>query len=300
MFVSILRNSLFISLLLMVSITLSGCNVDFGAILSGLKNVVGNLSQNLGGFIDKGIGMAKDFIGKAKEFVTPILDKGKEIYDKVKPIAEKVKDGFDKAQNIVNKVQDAGNAISDFGKQMKEGGNDAIGNRIDNNAPTSEQVPARDDEDAVITIRPEGNATASANVAANATASAAVNSLMTPAEREAVTKSVTTNVNQISAAVDNLSRNLKQMKISDAERKATEEKINKLRDSLKAVLKDPTSKEAQRQLKAAKGDVDSLAATAQKYADLAKGTIESVKNTVSGLENSFNSIKDSFSSVFNK
>lgn len=300
MFMSVLRNSLFISLLLMVSVTLSGCSVDFGAIFSGLKNVIGNISSGLGGFIEKGVGMAKDFIGKAKEFVTPIIEKGKEIYDKVKPIADKVKDGFDKVQNVVNKVQDVGNAISDFGKQMKEGGNDAVGNKIDQNAATNEVVASPDDEDAVITIRPEGNATTSANVAANATASAAVNSLMTPAEREAVTKSVTTNVNQISAAVDNLSRNLKQMKISDAERKATEEKINKLRDSLKAVLKDPTSKEAQRQLKAAKGDVDSLAATAQKYADLAKGTIESVKNTVSGLENSFNSIKDSFSSVFNK
>ncbi len=300
MLMSVLRNSLFISLLLMVSVTLSGCSVDFGAIFSGLKNVVGNISSGLGSFIEKGVGMAKDFVGKAKEFVTPILEKGKEIYDKVKPIADKVKDGFDKVQNVVNQVQDAGNAISDFGKQMKEGGNDAVGNKIDQNAATNEVVAAPDDEDAVITIRPEGNATASANVGTNATASAAVNSLMTPAEREAVTKSVTTNVNQISAAVDNLSKNLKQLKVSDAERKATEEKISKLRDSLKAVLKDPTSKEAQAQLKAAKADVDGLATTAKKYADLAKGTIESVKSTVSGLENSFNSIKDSFSSVFNK
>lgn len=39
MFASILRSAMFISLLLIVSVTLSGCSIDFGAIFNGIKNL---------------------------------------------------------------------------------------------------------------------------------------------------------------------------------------------------------------------------------------------------------------------
>ncbi len=285
---TLMRSSLFISLMLIVSITLSGCSVDFGAIFSGLKNVIGSISQGLGGFIEKGVTFAKDFIGKAKDFVAPIIEKGKEVYGKIAPIAEKVKDGIDKVQNVVNKVSDAGNAITDFGKKMTEGGNDAVGNKIDTTAATNEVVADPDNEESVITIKP---ATASATVNATAT-----RELMTPQERETATRQVTASVNQVSSAIDTLAKNIKQLKVSDAERKAAEEKIRKLRDNMKQILKDPTSKDAQALLKATQTDANSLAGTAKKYADIAKGTVDSLSSVVKSFDSSFKSISNAISS----
>lgn len=289
MFATMLRSSLFVSLLLIVSVTLSGCSFDFGAILGGLKNVLGNVASGLGGFIEKGMTFAKDFIGKAKEFITPIVEKGKEIYGKVAPVADKIKNGIDKAEDVVNKVSDAGNAITDFGNKMTEGGNDAVGNKIDKEAPTSEVVADPDNEESEITVKPEG--------AQAPAAPAATSETLTAKDKETATKAVTTNVNQISAAVDTLSKNIKKLNVSDAEKKATEAQIQKIRDNMKLILKDPTSKEAQALLKSTRADAEKVAATAKKYTELAKGTIDSLNGVVKSLDGGFKSIGNAISAL---
>ena len=70
-FKNILRGSFFISLLLIISITLSGC-IDLGAILSGLKNVLGSVISGIGKIIKAGVEVVKNVIKVAKPVVKAV------------------------------------------------------------------------------------------------------------------------------------------------------------------------------------------------------------------------------------
>ena len=126
MFASILRSAMFISLLLIVSVTLSGCSIDFGAIFNGIKTFIGNLSGNLGSFIEKGVGVVKDVISKVKEVAGPIADIAKNVFNNTSVTADKVMDTLNKADATADRVGEVGGTLRDVGNKLNT--TDAVSN----------------------------------------------------------------------------------------------------------------------------------------------------------------------------
>lgn len=295
MFAKTLRGSLFVTFMLIVSMTLTGCNFDIGSIVSGLQNVIGDLGGKLGGFIDKGLGFAKDFIGKAKDFVGPILEKGKEIFKDFAPVAEKIQDGFGKVTSVFDKVGNVGNQIKEVTSAIAGAGKDSSGDDIDTDAPTSDIVNSPDDEDAEITIKPEEN-TGSGDSSADEDEEEEVS---TESEIRAQAAVVADGTKKISEGVSSIADQLKNLKMTDAEKKALTDKIKKIKDNLDKIRKDPTSKEAKALFESSKKDVESVIAEAKKFGDIAKGTIDSLKKVVDDTKSAFGKFEDAISSIKN-
>lgn len=112
----LLRSSLLITLLLIVSITLSGCSIDFGAIFAGIKTFIGNISGNLGEFVSKGIDTVKGVIDTVKTVAKPVVDTAKDIFKNVKDKVDTVKDVIDKGKGVIKTGKDAVKDVIDTGK----------------------------------------------------------------------------------------------------------------------------------------------------------------------------------------
>jgi hypothetical protein len=199
----LLRSSLLITLLLIVSVTLSGCSVDFSAIFSGIKTFIGNISGNLGEFVSKGINTVKGVVDTVKTVAKPIVDTAKNIFNNVKEKVDTVKGVIDTGKGIVKDVKDTVTGVIDTGKglvndvkgavkdvkdtvkaigkaekdkikttagQLKdvginivEGTKDAIGNTIDK-VFTADKVASRDNEEPTSTVSVNTNTDISDNV----------------------------------------------------------------------------------------------------------------------------------------
>ncbi|MEW6710588.1 MAG: hypothetical protein AB1403_12255 [Candidatus Riflebacteria bacterium] len=296
MFAKTFRGSLFLTFMLIASMTLTGCSMDIGQIISGLQNVVGDLGGKLGGFIDKGLSFAKDFIGKAKDFVSPILDAGKEIFKDFAPVAEKIQDGFGKVTSVFDKVGNVGNQIKEVTSAIADAGKDSSGDDIDTDAPTSDIVNSPDDEDAEITIKPdEENGTGDSSADEDDDEA----EVSTESEIRAQAAVVADGTKKISEGVSSIADQLKNLKMTDAEKKALTDKIKKIKDNLDKIRKDPTSKEAKALFESSKKDVESVIAEAKKFGDIAKGTIDSLKKVVDDTKNAFGKFEDAISSIKN-
>lgn len=293
MFAKTLRGSVFFTFMLIVSMTLSGCSFDIGAIVSGLQNVIGDLGGKIGGFIEKGMSFAKDFVGKAKEFVSPILDAGKEIFKDFAPIAEKIQDGFGKVDSVFDAVGNVSNSIKDVTNAISGSGQDSTGDNADPNATTNEVVAAPDDEDSVITMNPANNSSTSSS-SNNAGAE-----VSTESEIKAQAAQVADGTAKISEGVTALADQLKQFQLTDAQKKELEAKINSIKANLAKIRKDPTSSEAKALFEQSRGDVEAVIAEAKKFGDAAKGTIDSLKSVLDETKSAFSKFSDAISSIKN-
>jgi X-X-X-Leu-X-X-Gly heptad repeat protein len=295
MFAKTLRGSVFFTFMLIVSMTLTGCNFDIGAIVSGIQNVIGDLGGKLGGFIDKGLNFAKDFVGKAKDFISPVLDAGKEIFKDFAPVVEKIQDGFGKVNSVFDAVGNVSNSIKDVTNAISGNGQDATGDNVNPNAPTNEVVAAPDDEDAVITITPENNNNNNTNTNNNN----ANTEVSTQDEIKAQAAQVAEGTAKISDGVNALASQLQQFQLTDAQKKELEAKIKNIKENLAKIRQDPTSSEAKALFNQTKNDVDAVIAEAKKFGDIAKGTIDSLKAVVEETKSAFNKFSDAISSIKN-
>ena len=289
MIFSALRGSFFLTLMLIVSVTLSGCSFDIGSIVSGLGNVIGNISGNIGGFIEKGLDFAGNFMGKAQEFLGPVMEVGQSITEKFGPIAEKITGGIEKVQGVIEKVSDVGRAVSDFSQNFVQSGVDALGNALPSNVPVSEVVYDPDNED--ITVRPD-------NQQVTETAQNAANELITTEEREQATEEVVLHVNQMNAAISDLTSQLRNAQLSAEQRAALQSQISNIRSSMSQIVKDPTSSASRALLKKAQADVKAVTSVAKAYANTAKATFEAVKSVGSAFGNAAKSVKDTAKNIF--
>lgn len=294
MFARSLRGSIFLSLMLIVSMTLTGCSFDIGSIISGLQNVIGDIGGKLGGFIEKGMGFAKDFIGKAKEFVGPLVEKGKEIFEEISPIAEKITDGIEKVEDVVDKVSDTGNSIKDFAEGLSSSGKDSAGDDIDTTAPTSEIMPDPNSETSEIVISPDDDDVAAAP---DESKDEAANEVVDSEELQEQAKAVMEGTQGITDGVKELSEQLKKIDISDAKKAELEMTIESIKSAMAQIKKDPTSKEAKALFEKAKADVDTIVKEAKKYGEIAKGTVDSLKAIADEAKDSFNSFNDAMASI---
>lgn len=295
MIFSALRGSFFLTLMLIVSVTLSGCSFDIGSIVSGLGNVIGKISGNIGGFIQKGLDFAGGFMEKAQEFIAPIMEVGQAVSDKFGPIAEKVQGGFDKVKGVVDKVGNIGQSISDFGQNFVQSGVDALGNKIEASAPASEVVYDPNSEDGVVTVRPEIQ---TAQQAQNIAQQEAANELITTEDRKQAREQVVEHVNQMNAAIGNLTAELRNAQLTAEQRADLQGKIDNIRAGMSQIIKDPTSSAAKAALKKVKSDVDVVKKVAKVYADRAKATFDAVKSVGSSFGDAARSARDFVKSLF--
>lgn len=297
MFAKTLRGSVFFTFMLIVSMTLTGCSIDIGSIVSGLQNVVGDLGGKIGGFIEKGLSFAKDFVGKAKEFVSPILDAGKEIFKDFAPVVEKIQDGFGKVDSVFDAVGNVSNSIKDVTNAISGSGQDSTGDDADPNATTNEVVAAPDDEDSVITLNPENsNDTSSSSGSSSNNADTEVS---TESEIKAQAAQVADGTAKISEGVTALADQLKKFQLTDAQKKELEAKINSIKTNLAKIRKDPTSSEAKALFEQSRGDVEAVIAEAKKFGDAAKGTIDSLKSVLDETKSAFSKFSNAISSIKN-
>lgn len=290
-----LRGSFFLTLMLIVSITLSGCSFDIGSIISGLGNVIGKISGNIGGFIQKGLDFAGGFMEKAQEFIAPIMEVGQAVSDKFAPIAEKVTGAFDKVGGVIDKVGSAGQAISDFGRDIAKSGVDALGNQIQANAPSSEIIFNPNSEDNTIITRPGSQI---AQTARSRAQQAAADELITAEERQKAKEQVIVHVNEMNAAIGNLTAQLRSAELTTEQRADLQGKIDNIRSGMSEIIKDPTSSAAKATLKKVKNDVEVVKKVAKVYADRAKATVAAVKSVGSSLGDAAKSSRDFFRSLF--
>ena len=147
MFTKPIRGSLFIVLMLIVSTTLAGCSANIGDLFGKITGFLGNFGEKLGGWITKGVDIAKGVVDKVKDFAQPLIEKGTEIFEKFKPIGEKLTNGFGDVSKIFDKAGDIGNKITDFGKNFASQSKDALGNLIQKTTKVNDLIASPDSED---------------------------------------------------------------------------------------------------------------------------------------------------------
>lgn len=218
--VRMMRGSLFLSCLLVVSITLSGCS-GFEQIFS----FIGNLGSTIGNFVQKAVEVGKGVVDKAKTFVQPIIEKGKEIVDKVKPVVEQVKGAIDTGKKVFDDVKEVVSSAKDGFKGLVDTfrgqDTDAAGNQVNANLPVQNAVPDPDNEDA--------------NAAAGTTAAAAAGTTGAGAAQPAAAANP---LNNLAQALETLADPQKAKEITDKVKQASAD-IKKKVDSIEALLKDP-------------------------------------------------------------
>ena len=136
MFKRLVRGSLLISLLFIVSITLTGCDkVNIDQIFSGIKNFIGEFADGVSKVITQGVEFVKKVINTVKEAVKPVIEGAKEL-------AGKMKDGVNQ---IKDSIKGSGNKEAETTDGSEKATKDALGNDNDNKA-SSAVVSSRDEE----------------------------------------------------------------------------------------------------------------------------------------------------------
>jgi len=72
MFKKILRGSFFLSLMLIISITLTGCSLDLGKIFSGLTNILGSIIKGVGTVIKAVVGVVQGVVNAVTSITNEI------------------------------------------------------------------------------------------------------------------------------------------------------------------------------------------------------------------------------------
>lgn len=334
MFASILRSAMFISLLLIVSVTLSGCSIDFGAIFNGIKTFIGNLSGNLGGFIEKGVGVVKDVISKVKEVAGPIADIAKNVFNNTSATADKVMDTLNKADATADRVGEVGGTLRDVGNKLNT--TDAVGNNT-GNAPTAAAVAPRDTEETtnnnaggtgivnqgnrftnwlnslVSNDRKQNEAQAVNNITTTINnGNTAQNNLTLPSavsqnevetlsarEKEVVKENIKKEAAYIKENIEKLNKEI--ASLSGAARddveasKANMEKISKKIDE---IIKDPLNEKSINTVDEVADEIEEVLDIANKYGNQAGGVADALKDAFKACETGFDSISDDFEKAF--
>ena len=146
MFKTMFRGSLFLTLMLIVSITLSGCDLDLSKCIDGIKGALGSVVSGIGNFISKGVDVAKNVLGGVGNFVKEIGKAGGEISDKFGSACDKIGSGIEKVDKALDKVGDVGEKITKAGENLKNSSKkDSAGNKTTDTKTTQKVAdPTKD------------------------------------------------------------------------------------------------------------------------------------------------------------
>lgn len=292
MFARALRGSVFISLMLIVSMTLTGCSIDIGSIVSGLQNVIGDIGGKMGGFLEKGVGFAKDFIGKAKEFAGPLIEKGKEMFKEFAPTAEKIQDGFGKVKGVLDKAGEVAKKVNNFSVDVAKKGVDAVGDSLNPAKAVAEIILDPDNEDSETTAKPADTSTTGSS-----SDSTAASEVANSAELQAKAKEVVEGTQKISDGVSKLADQINKLNMPDVEKQDLLKKIGAIKENMAIIMKDPSSSNSKALFDKSKGDVEYVLEKAKKYGDIAKGTLDSLKAATEKAKETYNKFTDAYNSI---
>lgn len=134
------RGSLFLSLMLILSITLSGCSFDFSKIISGVKNVLGKVVTGIGSVIKKGVDVVKKGVEVAKPVVSSVANAVGEFTGNKDNIVSKIDSGMNKVDGALDKVSNFGQKLEDTGNKLTDNGKDSAGNNVSDKVSTKQTV----------------------------------------------------------------------------------------------------------------------------------------------------------------
>ena len=124
MFKKLFRGSLFVTLLLILSVTLSGCDINLGDIIGGLKNTLGSVIGGIGNVIQAGVKVVKNVIEVVKPVVSSVTDAIAQFTGRTNTFGEKINNALDRASNAMDKVDEFGQRLKDTGENMRNTGNE--------------------------------------------------------------------------------------------------------------------------------------------------------------------------------
>lgn len=158
MFKKLVRGSFFITLMMVISITLSGCSFNIGDIANGLFNTLGTITGGVGKIVKTGLEVGKQVFDTVKPAVTKVAQTVGDVFGKGDKFAEVVGKGMDivdKGFDIGMKVNDT---VIDLGEKIKNLGQDSAGNEVDGEVETKQTVAnPMEDENTVISPNPNSN-----------------------------------------------------------------------------------------------------------------------------------------------
>ena len=333
MFASILRSAMFISLLLIVSVTLSGCSIDFGAIFNGIKTFIGNLSGNLGGFIEKGVGVVKDVISKVKEVAGPIADIAKNVFNNTNLTADKVMNTLNQADATADRVGEVGGALRDVGNRLNT--TDAVGNNT-GNAPTAAAVAPRDTEETtnnaggaaavnqgnpftnwlnslVSRDRKQNEAKAVNNITTTINnGNTAQNTLTLPSavsqnevetlsaeEKEVIKENIKKEAAFIKANIEQLNKEISSLSgAAYDDVKKSKANVDKISRKIDEIINDPLNEKSVNRVDEVSVEIKEVLDIAEKYGNQAGGLADALKDAFEACETGYESISNDFEKVF--
>ncbi len=129
------RGSLFLTLMLIISISLTGCS--FSDIVKGFKNTFGSVLSGIGGVISSVAKVAKGVIEVVKPVVSAVSDAIAKVTGKENTFGDKINSALDKVSGIADKVDEFGQKVKTTGEGMKsnEGDDDGDDGETDVNNP---------------------------------------------------------------------------------------------------------------------------------------------------------------------
>ncbi len=333
MFASILRSAMFISLLLIVSVTLSGCSIDFAAIFDGIKTFIGNLSGNLGGFIEKGVGVVKDVISNVKEVAGPIADIAKNVFNNTNLTADKVMDTLNQADATADRVGEVGGALRDVGNRLNT--TDAVGNNT-GNAPTAAAVAPRDTEETtnnaggaaavnqgnpftnwlnslVSRDRKQNEAKAVNNITTTINnGNTAQNTLTLPSavsqnevetlsaeEKEVIKENIKKEAAFIKANIEQLNKEISSLSgAAYDDVKKSKANVDKISRKIDEIINDPLNEKSVNRVDEVSVEIKEVLDIAEKYGNQAGGLADALKDAFEACETGYESISNDFEKVF--
>lgn len=125
----LMRGSLFICLMFIISISLTGCDIDLGKIVSGVKNTLGKVAEGVGNIIQKAVPVVKNVVDAVKPVVSSVADAISSFTGKSNKITETFDKVVGKVDNILDKASGIGEKLVETGKswQTDSAGNAASG-----------------------------------------------------------------------------------------------------------------------------------------------------------------------------
>ena len=151
MYKKLMRGSLFITLMLIISVTLTGCDIDFSKIVSGLKNTLGTVISSVGNIFKKGVEVAKTVVKIAKPAISAVANAIGELTGKKDNIVSKIESGLEKVDSALDKASDFSQKVVDAGEKLKDD-KDSAGNTASGTVTVSQTTGSTTgDTDAIAT-----------------------------------------------------------------------------------------------------------------------------------------------------
>lgn len=289
------RRPLFLVLMMIVSMCLSGCDAgsfDLSGLFGKIADVATKIGPKIGEWVGKGVDVVKNVVTKAKDFIEPILEKGKEIagkvkdgIDKVKDVAAKVKDGLDKVKDVGNKIQDG---LGDKLKGIAEKTTDAMGEVADKAKNVVERVADPASEFAKV-VDKSREALEKGVDATTKIVDKVKDTTENFSERISDTaKELVDNTKDVSSFI-------KDLKMPDANKADFTKRLAEVQKNFESIAKDAASKPAdviKGAFEDAKKQYETILDGLNKYKDAATNTVNGVTDVVNAVKDNVDKTSD--------